>query len=310
MSWLNPFRRRTPAPSTKVEEELFDEEFQRKLDSLVLVSRKVFAGRARAERRSKKSGSGIEFADHRDYTPGDDFRYVDFNVYQRFGKLLVRLYEEEEDLSIHLVLDTSASMGFGEGKKLRYAKQLAAALAYIGLANLDRVSIVATSSRVVERMPPVRGKGQIFKVFHFLRSLSPSGTTKLKEAFEAFVAQNKRRGLVVLISDLYDPEGFERALDVLRYAKFEVFVLHVIDRDDGSPKLLGDVRLDDCETGASREVTVTPKLLEKLRESYEAFLHDAKRYCAEHQMTYVAADVSVPFDELVLRILRQGGFLR
>src|SRR5690606_3869083 len=139
MSWLNPFRRRAPEPSHHVEEELFDEEFQRKLDSLVMVSRKVFAGRARAERRSKKSGSGIEFADHRDYKPGDDFRYVDFNVYRRFGRLLVRLYEEEEDLSIYFVVDTSASMGFGGGKKLRYAKQLTAALAYIGLANLDRI---------------------------------------------------------------------------------------------------------------------------------------------------------------------------
>jgi len=310
MSWLDSFRRRSPEPSAKVEEELFDEEFQRKLDSLVLVSRKVFAGRARAERRSKKSGSGIEFADHRDYTAGDDFRYVDFNVYRRFGRLLVRLYEEEEDLAIYFVLDTSASMGFGEGRKLRYAKQLAAALAYIGLANLDRIGIVATSSRIVERMPTVRGKGQIFKAFHFLRGLTPKGPTKLKEALESFVAQNKRRGLVVLLSDLYDPEGFERALDVLRYAKFEVFVLHVIDRDDASPKLLGDVRLDDCETGMSREVTVTPKLLEKYRAAYEAYLHEVKRYCAEHQMTYVAADVSVPFDELILRVLRQGGFLR
>lgn len=310
MSWLDSFRRRSPEPAAKVEEELFDEEFQRKLDSLVMVSRKVFAGRARAERRSKKSGSGIEFADHRDYTAGDDFRYVDFNVYRRFGRLLVRLYEEEEDLSIYFVVDASASMGFGGGRKLRYAKQLAAALAYIGLANLDRIGIVATSSRIVERMPPVRGKGQIFKVFHFLRGLSAGGTTKLKDALDAFVAQNKRRGLVVLISDLYDPEGFERALDVLRYAKFEVFVLHVIDREDGSPKLLGDVRLDDCETGMSREVTVTPKLLDKLRESYEAYLHDVQRYCAERQMTYVPADVSVPFDELILRVLRQGGFLR
>ena len=310
MSWLNPFRRRAPEPSHHVEEELFDEEFQRKLDSLVMVSRKVFAGRARAERRSKKSGSGIEFADHRDYTPGDDFRYVDFNVYRRFGRLLVRLYEEEEDLSIYFVVDTSASMGFGGGKKLRYAKQLTAALAYIGLANLDRIGIVATSSRIVDRMPAVRGKGQIFKVFHFLRGLSADGTTKLKDSLDAFVAQNKRRGLVVLLSDLYDPEGFERALDVLRYAKFEVFVLHVIDRDDGSPELLGDVRLDDCETGLSREVTVTPKLLDKLRESYEAYLHEVSRYCAERQMTYVPADVSVPFDELILRVLRQGGFLR
>src|SRR5258706_15498563 len=114
---------------------LFDDEFQAKLETLAIVSRRVFAGRMRAERRSKKKGSGVEFADHRDYVAGDDFRFVDWNVYQRFGRLLVRLYEEEEDLSIYLVIDSSTSMGFSSKRKFRYAQRLAAALAYVGLAN-------------------------------------------------------------------------------------------------------------------------------------------------------------------------------
>lgn len=310
MRWLNPFRRRSAALPVSVEEELFDEEFQKKLDSLALISRKVFAGRMRAERRTKKSGSGIEFADHRDYTVGDDFRYLDWNVYQRFGRLLVRLYEEEEDLSIYLVIDTSASMGFDGGKKLRYAKKLTAALAYIGLANLDRITVVATTDRILDRMPTARGKARVFKVFHFLRGLRAEGKTSLEGSLKAFVAQHKRRGLVVLLSDLYDPEGFERGLNVLRYAKFEPFVLHILDPDDASPKLHGDLRLYDCETGASREVVVTQKLLEKFRSAYESYLSEIKSFCAEHQVSYVAADVNVPFDDLILRVLRQGGFLR
>ena len=124
--------RRSPAAHNNAagaDDDLFGDEFQRKLDYLAIVSRRVFAGRIRAERRTKKSGSGVEFADHRDYQPGDDFRYLDWNVYQRFERLLVRLYEEEEDLSIYLVVDASASMGHDGGRKLRYAKQLAAALA-------------------------------------------------------------------------------------------------------------------------------------------------------------------------------------
>lgn len=310
MSFFDRFRRRSAALRVSVEEELFDEEFQKKLDSLALISRKVFAGRVRAERRTKKSGSGIEFADHRDYSAGDDFRYLDWNVYQRFGRLLVRLYEEEEDLSIYFVVDVSSSMGFGDGKKLRYAKQLTAALAYIGLANLDRITVVATTDKVLERMPTARGKARIFKVFHFLRSLKPEGGTNLEDALKTFVAQHKRRGLVVCLSDLYDPRGFERGLNVLRYAKFEPFVLHIVDKSDASPKLHGDVRLYDCETGASREVTVTPKLLEKYRVAYDGYLDEVKSFCAEHQVAYVAADVNIPFDELILRVLRQGGFLR
>lgn len=310
MSWLDLFRRRSAALPASAQEELFDEEFQRKLDSLALVSRKVFAGRMRAERRTKKSGSGIEFADHRDYTAGDDFRYLDWNVYQRFGRLLVRLYEEEEDLSIYFVIDASSSMGFGDGKKLRYAKQLAAALAYIGLANLDRITLVSTTDRITDRMPTARGKARIFKVFHFLRGVRAEGKTSLEDALKSFVAQHKRRGLVVLLSDLYDHQGFERGLNVLRYAKFEPFVLHILDASDATPKVHGDVRLYDCETGASREVTATPTLLSKFRAAYEQYLGEIRSFCAEHQVAYVAADVSMPFDELILRVLRQGGFVR
>src|SRR5579885_579269 len=152
-----PWRRERKVVAAK-DDDLFDDEFQRKLEYLALVSRRVFAGRLRAERRTKKSGSGVEFADHRDYQPGDDFRTLDWNVYQRFDKLLVRLYEEEEDLAIYFIVDASRSMGFGDGRKLRYAKKVVAALAYVGLANLDRVSIVTTSDRVMERMPETRGK--------------------------------------------------------------------------------------------------------------------------------------------------------
>ncbi len=140
-----PVSRRLGRPRIE-KADLFDDEFQRKLETLAIVSRRVFAGRMRAERRTKKKGSGIEFADHRDYAAGDDFRYVDWNVYQRFGRLLVRLYEEEEDLSIYFIVDCSTSMGFGDGKKFDQARRLAAALAYVGLANLDRVTIVASDA--------------------------------------------------------------------------------------------------------------------------------------------------------------------
>jgi len=303
---ISRISRRPPPPS---EEELFDDDFQRKLEYLAIVSRRVFAGRLRAERRTKKSGSGVEFADHRDYVAGDDFRYLDWNVYQRFGRLLVRLYEEEEDLSIYLVIDASTSMGFSSKRKFVYAQRLCAALAYVGLANLDRITIVAATDKIEERMPTARGKARIFKVLQFLRGLEPSGTTDLGDAMKTFVAQHKRRGLVIVLSDLYDPHGFERGINVLRYNKFEPFVLHVVDDDDSRLKLSGDVRIYDCETGDECEVTVTPKVLAQYRTAYRSYLSDIKKFCTERQVPYVPADVNIPFDDLVLRVLRRGGFI-
>jgi len=290
--------------------QLFDDDFQKKLESLAIVSRRVFAGRMRAERRSKKKGSGVEFADHRDYAPGDDFRSVDWNVYQRFGRLLVRLYEEEEDLSIYFIVDTSTSMGFGDGRKFDQARRLAAALAYVGLANLDRVTIVGATDAVVSRMPTTRGKGRIFKVFDFLSELEAGGTTDLGDAMKTFVAQHKRRGLAVLISDLYDPAGFERGINTLRFNKFEPFVLHVVDQNEAKPELKGDVRLYDCETGEEREVTVTDSLLEDMARAFSDYQKNIERFCTSRQVPYFAADIGIPFDELVLRVFRRGGFLR
>ncbi len=301
--------RKGPSP-VRSDDDLFDDDFQRKLDYLALVSKRAFAGRMRAERRTKKTGAGVEFADHRDYQPGDDFRYLDWNVYQRFDRLLLRLFEEEEDLAIYFIVDASTSMGFGDAQKFRYAKRVAAALAYVGLANLDRVSIVSTTDKVLSRMPATRGKARIFKVFRFLKELEPNGHTNLEDALKAFVAQNKRRGLVVLASDLYDPHGFERGINVLRYNKFDPFVVHVVDKQEAKPKLAGDVLLYDCETGDEREVTVTAKVLERFENAYGEYLAEIERFCSSKQVPYIQADIGIPFEELILRVFRRGGFLR
>lgn len=314
MSMLDVFRRATRRKSSKPPagsaQDLFDEEFQRKLETLAIVSRRVFAGRLRAERRSKKRGTGIEFADHRDYAVGDDFRFVDWGIYQRFGRLLVRLYEEEEDLSIYFIVDCSRSMGFSDGRKFDQARRLCAALAYVGLANLDRVTIVSIADEVVSRMPTTRGKARIFKVFRFLGELGADGQTDLKTGLETFVAQHKRRGLAVLISDLYDPKGFEAAINVLRYNRFDPYVLHIVDPGEAHPPLRGDVRLYDCETGEEREVTVTEKLLDRMTAAYHDYVDAIERFCTRNQVAYFRADVDTPFDELVLRVFRRGGFLR
>jgi len=306
--WLRERARRSlPAPAAP--RDLFDEEFQRRLDYLAIVSRKVFAGRTRAERRTKKTGSGIEFADHRPYVPGDDFRYLDWGVYQRHGRLLLRLFEEEEDLSVYILLDISRSMEFGEPAKLDYAKRLAAALAYVALAGLDRVSVLTFANGMQDRLAPTRGKNRIFTLFSFLRPVRAEGETKIADAMRTFVAQNKRRGVAILISDLYDPAGFEEGVNTLRYAKFEPYIIHIFDHEEARPQLHGDVRLLDHETGEGRDVTVTPRMLEKYAEAHESYRNSIQAFCTSKRVPYFAIDTSIPFDEAVLDLLRRGGMV-
>ncbi|MBI4511366.1 MAG: DUF58 domain-containing protein [Deltaproteobacteria bacterium] len=301
---------RSKGPARGGGAKLFDDEFLKKLEYLLIVSKKIFAGRLRAERRTKKTGAGIEFADHRDYTAGDDFRYIDWNIYGRMDKLLLRLFEEEEDLSIYLLVDASKSMTIGEPPKFHYALKLAAALCYVGLSNLDRVSIAPFSDDLGERLPPARGKGRIFKVFDFLGKIEPHGVTKLGPSMTKFVHQTHRRGMAVLISDFYDPAGFEEGINVLRYNKYEPFVIQLYDEKEANPALFGDLTLIDCETGEQKEVTISHRLLEEYKREHERYCHELEEFCTRRAVPFFRTHTGVPFDELVLRIFRQGGFLK
>ena len=313
-------------------EDLFDEAFQKRLEYLALVSRRVFAGRTRAEQRSRKAGAGVEFADYRRYYPGDDYRQIDWNVYGRIDRLVLRLYEQEEDLSVYLLLDCSGSMGFPvtapalrggapltapalrggaprTPRTLDYGKQIAAALAYVALNHLDRVSVTALADAVTARMPPTRGRNRIFPIFEFLRPLQASGETRLADAVGTFVAQNKRRGVAVLISDLYDPAGFEAALDRLRYARFEPHVVHLIDPREAVPSARGDVELIDAESGERRQATLTPRLLERYAQAYRAHQERVTSACVQKQVGLFAIDVRTPVTDAMLHMLRRGGLV-
>ena len=307
MGLADLFKRNSTPPAKS--DDLFDEHFQRKLDYLALVSRRVFAGRLRAERRSKKTGSGIEFADHREYAPGDDFRYLDWNVYGRSGRLLLRLFEEEEDLSIYILLDCSRSMGFGDPPKFDHARKLAAAMAYVGLANLDRVAMLGFSTQVEKQLPASRGKGQIFKVFNFLRSVKPEGDTALADVARIFTSQNKRRGIAIIISDLYDPEGFERGINAIRYQKFEPMVIHVTDPREADPGARGDVTLYDVETNETREVTLTASMIDSYKRAHDEWRKQIDDFCKARQVPYIAADITGNFDEQVLYLFRRLGIV-
>ncbi len=289
--------------------EKFDEAFLKKLEYLYIISRKIAAGAQRAERKKRIVGSGLEFADFRSYSPGDDLRNIDWKIFGRTEKLFLKLFEEEEDLYIYFLVDSSRSMSLGTPSKWNYARQLAAALAYIGLSNFDRISIIPFSSGLDGRLPPSRGKAQIFKVFEFLNGLDSGNQTSLQDAFKTFVSQNKRRGIAVVISDFYDPAGFEEGLNLLRYHRFEPLVIQTIDERELDPKILGDLQLVDCETGMVTDITVTPGLKKEYIKAFEKMCSNIEDYCVKRQILYFKAPIQTPFDELILRIFRAGGFL-
>lgn len=288
---------------------LLEASFLRRLDRLGLRSRRAMRGLLRGERRSPRMGRGVEFADYRSYQAGDDFRYVDWNIYSRLDRLFIKLFSEEEDINVHLFVDGSRSMGWGEPSKLDYAVRLAAALGYVGLRNLDRVGAVVFSDRPRRVLPLHRGRGHTLQLFEFLSQAAPEGTSDLGATMRRYVYQTKRRGLLILISDLWMPGGYEEGLKLARYHRFEPFVIHVVSDDELAPAVRGDVSLIDVESAAALEVSVDGPALEAYGRARDAYFAGIERFCLRHQIDYLRASTSIPFDELVLRYLRIGGLL-
>lgn len=288
---------------------LLDPAFLRRLDTLTLRSRRIYRGMLRGERRSRTMGRGIEFADYRPYQVGDDFRYVDWNIYSRLDRLFIKLFSEEEDINVHIFVDTSLSMDWGEPSKLEYALRLAAAIGYVGLHALDRVGAVAFSDRAHSTLAPHRGRGQTLQLFEFLAGVRGGGASDLRATMREYVYRTRRRGLLILISDLWMPDGYEEGLTLAQYHRFEPFVIHVVSEDEVSPPMRGDARLVDVETGAATEVTVDGYALEAYTRARDAYFAGVERFCVHHQIDYLRTATSIPFEDLVLRYLRMGGLL-
>jgi uncharacterized protein (DUF58 family) len=291
---------------------LFDSEFLKKLEYLSLVSKRVFRGSLLAQRRTMQLGGGIEFADHREYTPGDDFRYLDWNLFARHDELLLKRFQEEEDLHVYLLLDCSRSMNYGSPSKFDFARQVTAALAYIALADLDRIAVVAFADDIVADFPLTRGKGRILALLNFLENLQPQGgDTNLSRVATGFVHRNQRRGLALVVSDLYDPNGFERGLDLLRHRRYEPHLVQIHDRREAEPtNMLGDLELFDIETSQGRKVTITEKNLRQYRKLFETFQQSVQRYCNQYGFGCTRTTTEIPFDELILRMMRVAGAVR
>jgi uncharacterized protein (DUF58 family) len=252
-------------------------------------------------------GSGIEFSDHREYATGDDLRYLDWNVYARHGDLLLKRFQEEQDLHVYLMVDCSRSMEFGDPPKFDLARQLTAALAYIALADLDRIAVVAYANDIISEFPVTRGKARILALMKYLESLATVGTdTNLSKAVQGLLHRGTRNGLVVVLSDLFDQNGFARGFDQLRSRRFEAHVLQLHDPKEADPKLLGDAELEDVENGSIRMVTINERMLRRYKQLFTDHQTSVRDYCRRYGLSCTQSPSIVPFDELVMTMMRSA----
>jgi uncharacterized protein (DUF58 family) len=284
--------------------ELLSSDFLAQLERFAILSRRAFRGRVKGERRSPRKGSSVEFSDYRAYGVGDDLRYVDWNIYGRLDRLYLKLFVDEEDLCLNLLLDASASMEFGEPSKLEYGARLAAALGFVGLVNLERVGIGVLRERMAEGWNPTRGRNQVLPLMDFLGRLRPSGTTALGDGLAQYALRSREAGVAVVISDLMDPGGYERGLKALLERRFDVHVIQVLTADEMNPSFGGDLRLVDAETGELRDLTLDGEAQRVYRQRLRDFLEGIERFCRGKEISYYRVVTDTPIQDFVLGQLK------
>jgi uncharacterized protein (DUF58 family) len=284
---------------------VFDEGFLRQLERLLLLVRAPVRGGLKGGRRSVKRGQSVEFADYRDYTPGDDLRQLDWNVYARLERLLVKLFVEEEDLTVTLLVDASASMAGGHPEKLRFAKRAAAALGYVGLASEDKISVSALGGRAARRQVALRGSGRVFRLLTALSGIAVAeGPTDLVAAARHAAAQLRGRGLIVLFSDLLDP-GAETVIRDLAATGSELVILHILGPDEIDPPIEGDLRLVDAESGDQVDVTLDLATVDAYRGRLAAWQAGLADLAARRAAAYVPLTSDVPLADVIFAELRR-----
>ena len=288
-----------------------------RLDALDLHSRKLLRGGLQGERRSRQKGQSVEFADFRPYAVGDDLRRIDWNLYARLDKLILRLFLEEQDLSLSVLVDVSPSMATGEPEKLRAAKRVAGALGYLALRRTNRLSVHGFHDGLAEGVSGLRGRKPVPRLFSFLENLGErSGPGDLGRSLFEFARRHPRPGVVLVVSDLLDkPSGgrLGEALKPLGAARFDAHVLHVLSPEELDPAaagVTGDLRLTDREDGQAAEVSATPQLLNRYRETLDAFCAGARAACLRRGVSYGRVSSADPLETAALPVLRGGGLLR
>ncbi len=290
--------------------ELLTPEFMRRLEQLELTSRRILQGRMKGERRSKRRGSSVEFADHREYVMGDDLRFIDWNVMIRLDRLFIKLFEEEEDLHFHVLVDNSLSMDFGSPTKLHYAKQIAAALCFVGAMNLDRVHVSAFGSDLTASIPGQRGRRGFMQILNFLNKIEPDKHSDLNRSLKSFAMKHPGRKVVVVISDFMMKGGYETGLRYLVSGQMDPYAIQVLCQEEIEPEITGDLALIDCEDDDLAEVTISAPLLARYKKTLAGFQQQLREFCTKRGIIFAATSNQTPFERLILAYLRERGLLK
>jgi len=297
-----------------LEQHLFDELTLRKLEQLTLVADRVRAGILKGDRRSRKRGSSVEFADYRDYAQGDDLRRLDWNVYARLERPFIKLLEEEEDLAVHLLIDGTLSMDWPSDSydlnKFVYARRLAAALTFIGLGAGDQVRLTVLSAGHETAWGPYRGRRSAVRVMQLLESAMAGGTTDLNLALKRYGLKSLRPGLLILISDLLSPNGFKAGISNLQANGHEISIVQLLSPDETTPAIKGEMKLVDVETGDEAELSLDNATVERYRRRLYSWRQETAAYCAKRAIHYIPVTTNMSWHELVMRTMRVQGMLR
>ncbi len=299
----------------KAVDDLLSAELIAKLDPLDLSSKRVFFGKLKGERRSKKRGQSVEFADHRQYATGDDIRHIDWNIYARLDQLFLKLFLEEEDLSLSIVVDCSASSDCGEPNKFLFMQRCAAAMGYIGLVNLNRVTVTAMGEReggsgVLGAVRDLRGRRRLHDMCAFLCGLEPAGGVNFKDACERIALTRRGKGVMLVFSDFFFKEGYEEGLRRLVGHGYDVFCIQVLSPQELEPPITGDLRLKDIEDADQAEVTISAPLLKRYKANLSAYCKQLELFCLRRDMNLLTVRSDTPVEVLVLDYLRRKGVVK
>lgn len=300
----------------KAIDDLLDARLTAQLAQLDFTSRRIFAGKLQGERRSKKRGQSVEFADHRQYVSGDDIRRIDWNIYGRLDRLFLKLFLEEEDLSLHLVVDASASADCGQPSKMVFMQKLAMALGYIGLVNLNRLTCTAIGQGeggIVSTIRDLRGRRRTADLGRWCLSLTPSGSASFTEACKRIALSRRGKGIMIVMSDFFIKEGYQTGLRLLVGRGYDVFAIQVLSPQEVDPAgpngLAGDLRLKDVEDGDLAEVTISAPLLKRYKQNLAAYCEELRDFCARREITLLTVQSDMAVSSLILDTLRKRGLL-
>jgi uncharacterized protein (DUF58 family) len=305
----------TPAPTPLLTPDLL-----RRLEQVQLLAARRSKSSAKGERRSRARGQSVEFADHRNYVLGDDLRYLDWNLYGRLDKLFLKLYEEERELPVRIFLDASESMNFGTPRKFDFARQVAAAVAYVALCGFDRVgfTIFPEPQALVEADVPeystqiahrgvlrsVRGKKSSLTCLTSLARITCGGVANFNQALTRGAMEARQAGLAVVLSDFLDPAGYEEGLKALVGRGFQISAVQVLADEEWDPSTYGDLRLVDSETGFEQEVTFGKYRLAAYQKTVAAYVQRLREHCSKRGIRFFSVRSSMALNDLLLKHLR------